>query len=403
MDAAPHKPDAPAREPVANLIARLHAAPYRYVLAATGGGSAAAGWLLSVPGGSRTLLEVVIPYSEQALVEFLARRPASFCSAETSRDMAARAWQRARWLAPCVPTAGVGCTASLRSDRPKRGDHRFHLAVQTATHTATWSLTLAKEQRDREGEEEILDRVLLNAMAESFGIAERIAVPLLPGEEIHAEVEPAADPLAALLAGRVPVVCRESDGRLRTDAPRPGLLLPGSFNPLHEGHCRLAAVAANLVNRPAALELTVINADKPPLADEEVRRRLEQFTWRAPLWLTRAPTFTEKALLFPGAVFVVGADTAERIVQPRFYGSEERMAAALTAFREQGCRFLVAGRVDAAGAFRGLDDIPIPPAWRDLFAAIPADTFRMDISSTALRACHPACPLAGVSAPGPGG
>ena len=44
---------------------------------------------------------------------------------------------------------------------------------------------------------------------------------------------------------------------------------------------------------------------------EEVRRRLAQCTWRAPLWLTRAPTFAEKALLFPGVVFVVGMTVLE--------------------------------------------------------------------------------------------
>jgi hypothetical protein len=50
-------------------------------------------------------------------------------------------------------------------------------------------------------------------------------------------------------------------------------------------------------------------------------------------------------------------------VQPRFYGdSEQRMGEALSAFQAQGCGFLVAGRVEAAGWFRGLDDLPIPPA-----------------------------------------
>jgi nicotinamide mononucleotide (NMN) deamidase PncC len=375
--------DAAAR----SLIAPLHDSPYHCVLAVTGGGMSAAGWLLSVPGGSRTVLEVVVPYGEQALCEFLGHRPASFCSAETAREMASRALQRARWLSPSVPTAGVGCTASLRSDRPKRGDHRVHLCVQTATRTLSYSLTLAKEQREREAEEDVVDRLILNALAESFGIAERVAMPLLAGEEIHTETEPSSDLVAALVAGQVGVICQERDGRLHADGPRPGLLLPGSFNPLHEGHCRLTAVAERLTNRPAAFELTVVNADKPPLAYEEVRRRLEQFTWRAPLWLTRAPTFAEKAKLFPGAVFVVGADTAARIVQPRFYGdSEERMVAALAAFRDQGCRFLVAGRVDAAGAFCCLDDLAIPPAWRELFTGIPADQFRMDVSSTQLRA-----------------
>jgi hypothetical protein len=372
---------------VRDLVGTLHQSAPAYVLAVTGGGAGAAGWLLSVPGGSRTVLEVAVPYGERALCEFLGHRPESFCSAATARAMAVRAWQRAGWLAPGATTAGVGCTASLRSDRPKRGEHRFHIAVRTAARLGTWSLTLAKERRDRAGEEEVVDRILLNALAESFGVAQRVAVPLLEGELIQTESEPAADLVAALLAGDVAVACQEPDGRLRTDGQRAGLLLPGSFNPLHEGHCELAAVAAQMTGRPAAFEMTVVNADKPPLTAGEVRRRMAQFVWRTPLWLTRAPTFTEKAALFPGAIFVVGTDTAERIIQPRFYGdSAERMAEALTSFREKDCRFLVACRLDTAGVCRSLDDLPLPPAWRELFTGIPADAFRKDLSSTQLRA-----------------
>jgi hypothetical protein len=62
------------------------------------------------------------------------------------------------------------------------------------------------------------------------------------------------------------------------------------------------------------------------------------------------------------------------------------MAEALTAFRDKGCRFLVAGRADGEGVFRGLEDLSIPPALRGLFTGIPADAFRKDVSSTQLRA-----------------
>ncbi len=372
---------------VRSLIARLHDQPYRYVLAVTGGGAGVASWLLSVPGGSRTVLEVGVPYSEQALADYLGRRPDSFCSAATARLMARRALERARWLTPALPVAGVACTASLRSDRPKRGDHRFHLAIQTDRQTSTYSLTLTREARDREGEEMVLDRVLLNAMAEAFNLAERVPVALLPGEEVVRETWPAEDALAAFLAGRLSAVCIEADGRMRGDGPRPTVLLPGSFNPLHDGHCILARVASALAGAPVAFELGIANADKPPLADEEVRRRLSPFAWRAPLWLTRAPTFTEKARLFPGAVFVVGADTAARIVQPRFYGDNEaRMIEALEALRCGRCRFLVAGRVNAEGLLVGLEELDIPAAHRDLFTSIPARAFRVDLSSTQLRA-----------------
>jgi hypothetical protein len=102
--------------------------------------------------------------------------------------------------------------------------------------------------------------------------------------------------------------------------------------------------------------------------------------------LTRAATFAQKADLFPGSVFAVGADTAARIVALRFYdGSAEKMDQALAAIRKGGCRFLVAGRKMPDGNFLDLAGLAMPPSWRDLFTAVPADMFRLDVSSTKLR------------------
>src|SRR5262249_3975068 len=109
------------------LILGLHHAPYQFVAAVTGGGLQALATLLNVPGGSRTVLEIVVPYHEEALIDFLGQEPEQSCSPETSRLMARRAFRRARHLLPQGRVAGVGCTAGLATDRPKRGDHRFHL------------------------------------------------------------------------------------------------------------------------------------------------------------------------------------------------------------------------------------------------------------------------------------
>ena len=106
-------------------------------MAATGGGSRAIADLLEVPGGSKTLLEAVVPYSAPAMVEWLGGVPDEFCSAATARAMAMVAFQRARrYEEPESTVAGVACTASLASDRPKRGPHRIHVAVQTIGETA---------------------------------------------------------------------------------------------------------------------------------------------------------------------------------------------------------------------------------------------------------------------------
>src|SRR5262249_50992194 len=189
------------------LIEAVHRSPVQFVLAVTGGGASAGGLLLSVPGGSRTVLEILVPYHEQAFTEFLGHRPEQFCSAATGQAMARRALERARALVPGGPVLGVGCTASLATDREKRGDHRVHLTVQhTAGRQTCYALVLQKGARGREGEEAVLDAVLLNALAEACGVAERVDVPLLPGEAVQVEECPGNDSLAALLRGEVRAV-----------------------------------------------------------------------------------------------------------------------------------------------------------------------------------------------------
>ena len=370
-------------DPVQALIVALHQSPCKYAAVLTGGGSGLAGRLLSVPGGSRTVLEIVVPYSADAHANYLGFPPASYCSIDASRDMARRACERARRLAPGCAVLGLGCTASLRSDRPKHGDHRCHLSVHSARGARTWSLTLIRDARSRAEEEAVVELLALNALAEGLAIAPRVPVPLLPGEAILTEVAEAVDPFASFLTGRAALVRADPDGRFHADAASPKLLLPGSFNPLHEAHLELARTAAAIERTAPAFEISLVNVEKPAVSDEEVRRRLTQFMWHYPVWLTRAPTIVEKARLFPGAAFVVGADTASRIVALRYYGdSTERMGEALSEFRALQCRFLVAGRVDASGTFVGLDQLTIPESHRDLFRGIP---FRRDVSSTQLR------------------
>src|SRR5262249_28323804 len=153
----------------------------------------------------------------------------------------------------------------------------------------------------------------------------------------------AGDLVDELLAGSITRVTAWPDGQLAPSAPPPGVVLAGSFNPLHDGHMLLARVAGDIQQQAGGFEISVINVDKPPLAAREVRNRLAQFAWRARVELTRAPTFLEKSRLFPGATFVIGADTAERLVAPRYYGGgDERMAAALQEIADRGCSFLLA-------------------------------------------------------------
>lgn len=197
---------------------------------------------------------------------------------------------------------------------------------------------------------------------------------------------PSDSPILAHLRAAGPPVCQAPDGAVCA-SPRPRAVFPGSFHPLHHGHCGLAAAAARRLGVDVHFELSVANVDKPDLAAEEAARRAEQFLGYAPVWVTRAARFADKAELFPGAAFVLGWDTAVRLIDVRYsYGDPTRRDAALRALLDRGCRVVVGGRVDSEGAFRVWDAANIAAEFRDLFDVIPESEFRADVSSTALRA-----------------
>jgi hypothetical protein len=208
---------------------------------------------------------------------------------------------------------------------------------------------------------------------------------LLPAESVTVTREERASPVTRLLRGELEWLVVLPDGQMLPKARLDAALLPGAFNPLHEGHRQLATVAAKLLRRPVAFELSVENVDKPPLSETEIRRRLRQFEGVAPLVLTRAPTFRRKTELFPGSTFVIGYDTLERLFASRYYGGESEMQAALEEMRAGGAHFLVAGR-HVEDQFRGLEQFPLPDTLRPMFTAVPRARFESALSSTALRA-----------------
>ncbi|HEY4173859.1 MAG TPA: hypothetical protein VGM42_12595 [Rhodopila sp.] len=370
------------------LISAIHGSGRKAVLAITGGGSGAIGELLRVPGGSRLLIEAQVPYDTAALAAFLGFVPAQASSAETAIAMARSARERGVGLMPAgTDVVGLGATAALVSDRPRRGEHRFHIAVAGSSGVAHCSGLLAKGRRDRAAEEDVVSRAIVLWLAHGCGVAAPSPISVLDADEGFAETVVATDLIDRLLAGEVDRVTVLSDGQMMLSAAVPLLVLPGSFNPVHDGHVSLARVAEEVRQQPATFEISVTNVDKPALTGETVRVRIAQFAGKRALELTRAPTFLEKSRLFPGATFVIGADTAERLVAPKYYGDDaDRMTVALEEIAGVGCSFLVAVRVDGAGRVRTLKDIAVPGRFAGLFTEIPEHRFRSDTSSSEIRA-----------------
>jgi nicotinamide mononucleotide (NMN) deamidase PncC len=364
------------------LVEQIHASGRQLVVAVTGGGSGAISALLQVPGASASVLEAIVPYAATAMQQWVGGGIEKYCSERTARAMAMRAFERARELSDGDLSAlvGIGATASLASSRPKRGTHRVHVAWQTVAATTVATSVLAKVEGARAAEEEVSARLVVHAVAEACDISvPPVNEPIISQFDKRSQIADAG--WSELLFGE----SRAARVRPLADDAQPLLLFPGAFNPLHWGHDRMAEIAAARYGRPVTYELSVINVDKPPLDYIEIADRLAELADQ-PVLLTRAATFVEKAALAPGAVFIVGADTLERIADPRYYGGDQaRRDTAIKSIAKHGCRFLVFGRMTGRG-FTTSSAVDIPPALQKLCEEVPEVEFRADVSSTELRA-----------------
>ena len=367
-------------------IEKIHATPHKAVVAVSGAGTQAVAWLLGVAGASRTILEALVPYGRESMRAFLGFEPEQSASAQTAKDMSQSAYKQAKLqLEDDSPPVGLACAATIATDRPKRGDHRAYVSAWDETGNTLYSLNLHKGLRDRAGEEELVSNLLVHALTVISGLESGVELGLTPGDTLEIERVEHGSPFEQLLSGAVGWVVMRG-GSLSVESEAPEGLLPGSFSPLHKGHRGLVEATGKLAGMEVGYELSVINVDKPALEEAEIRKRLAQFLDHETVVVTRAETFSKKARLFPGRTFVVGWDTAIRLVAPRYYvGGTADMMVALAEMLVAGTRFLVAGREDQ-GTFKTLADVPVPEGFECLFLDIPEGQFREDISSTQLRA-----------------
>ena len=350
---------------MSNRARRLHDSPWQGVFHITGGGAGFLAEALASAGASRTVLEARVPYSATSLAELLGGAPDQACNAATARALAMAALQRAVHLG-ATRAFGFACTASLATNRSKRGRCRAHFAVQTASHTAHFEYNAFSSAHDRGRQERELVDIAWNVLSTALGLG--------TGEPVALQTVAAAPDWQRLVEGKI---------EHTSNLPHDGILLfPGAFNPPHEAHRQMMRFAEARLGLAGAFELSIENVDKPLLDYIEISTRLEQLD--RPVWLTRLPRFVDKARRFPGATFVVGIDTLIRIADPRYYGGERQRDRRIDEMLGRNVSFLVFGRT-LNGQYQRLAEAKLPQPLRDACTGVAEADFRLDIASTDIR------------------
>ncbi|MCQ1536668.1 hypothetical protein FTO70_13515 [Methanosarcina sp. KYL-1] len=424
-------------------IFQVHKSPCKVVLAITGGGAEIIGELLRHGSGSATVLDAVVPYGMEAMDRFLGRKPEKYCSEKTARLMAMVAYQRALELSKSSESSegsedsadpdviGIGATCKLRAANEREGrKHEVHVAIQAACETGVCTLELTAD-RAREEEEKIAALLIFNVLARRCGVPE-IDLPGGIGagtgtgewereereegteEEVIEKYASVSGPVGDLLkqqscssespcktAGLARINLNEpiapeeiKPEEIKSEKPeKPGkteeikLVFSGSFDPCHKNHVFMAECASKKYNAPVHFEISLTNVDKPPIDFISLSQRLDSLrkykdeAFMGGVCLTSAPLFLQKADLFPDSVFIIGADTFNRLFDAKYYDGTVDTPAILRQFKEKNVRFMVFRRKSV--------EMSVNPEVLEFCEIVPMDEYEDDgTSSREIRKKH---------------
>ena len=348
-----------------------------------GGGAQNRIW--AVPGVSNFFVGASMPYAAEATDETLGFKPERYVSVDTAIDLAQTAYMRA-WV-PGRKAIGLGLTCSVASTHVHRGGHRLVMALVDESDCWVVDTVIPKgegqDQRKLDGAR--ADGLVFLVLDEYIsGFNNRDAYPIMDGVSVVrmnnlACARVHAHPLFRADGSRV-----ASWDVSRELVPDETVFFPGSFNPPHDGHFKGAVAAMSFAGgRQLVFSTTTYPLHKTPLSTSEMLQRAKLMRGHDFLLSGYDPLFLDKARRFPGAFFVVGADTMDRFLDPQWGPAIEPM---LSEFMSLGTKFLVLGR-QVKGNYVTADDIAAKrlsqgSKFMELFTAVQ---FRLDLSSSDIR------------------
>jgi len=347
---------------------------------ATGAGASVQQELWETPGSSAYLSGGSFPYSIEEQASILGFHPKHACSQETVIDLASNAYMKAyQWHGK--KAVGLGLTASVASEQEHRGDHRLHVCVMT-DDKVLWSYKLLTKSSGLQA------RRMDNTICESYGLGLLKKALGLRSPDI------AFRDVSALARERLFLRPFFTANGLRlTDVPMPEgrfdfggyALMSGAFNPPHEGHYGIAHRMLMDYGKQAIFEITATPPHKEDLTTQQLLQRAKLLQGRDRVFTYNLPYYLDKARAFPGMPLMMGADAAQRMLDPKWGYNPQHM---LEEFKKLNTHFYINARTINGNLITREDiESSLPTFQADLFHWL-SHSIRgnWDLSSTDLRA-----------------
>jgi len=356
------------------LISQMIERGHKVYLACTGAPFDVPNRLLRVGGASKFMLGCTIPYNPKAFDEFVGRKvDCGYCSQLGAIMLAQASYRKAMAICfennePTQECVGIGASAAIATDRDRRGeDHIFFAYVNSSgLYVADFKL-IKGNQRLSQGKacnellmaivvEATLGNMDLHYSMEQYMIRYTIDdidnsyhryMPedkwfMVPKkfsyfeytklqEDIGTEDSEDTEYKLSALVNDETIVFLDKNGEFDDwndykDVVR-HVVFPGTFNPLHIGHIRMAEIVEETYGLEVVFELSLSTADKGTVDVNQVMSKASQFLGRWPVLISgnKNNLLIDKARMYKPEGFIVGEDTLERLIDPFYYHHDAKL------------------------------------------------------------------------------
>jgi cytidylyltransferase-like protein len=317
---------------------------------ATGAGAGIQNELWEIPGSSAYLSGASFPYDQAEQEELLGFMPEHFVSEEAAVDLASAAYMKAYKFGGKKPV-GVGLTASVASEKIHRGEHRFDICIMTNDKVVSFQKTLVK------GAGSVLRIADGRSCNDSafYMLLDVLGISAFPADADGPALQEYKDNTELAKQRFFERPFFTANGKR---LPKPTLgsafaLMPGAYNPPHEGHIGVAEEVNLTYHKRVVFEVTAEPPHKEALTVQQLLQRAKLLQGHDRLFTRKEPFYIDKARAFPKTPLILGADAMVRILDPKWGLDIGEMFGQLY---ELGTKLYVSGR-EIDGTFTTCENI----------------------------------------------